>query len=192
MSKVCAKCKVEQPLDAFNWANRAKGKRQEMCRTCFSAYNRARYEAKREQIIGAVRARERADPEKVRAESRRAYARHREARRAAAREYQRTHDRKAYKEAWARADRAANPEKWRAKGRRDYAGNRRGRQETQWRRRAAKMGTEGIPLTPVLLAAKWDYWAGRCWMCGGEALEWDHVKPLSKGGAHCLANLRPA
>jgi 5-methylcytosine-specific restriction endonuclease McrA len=29
-------------------------------------------------------------------------------------------------------------------------------------------------------------------MCGAEAVEWDHVKPLAKGGAHILANLRPA
>lgn len=33
----------------------------------------------------------------------------------------------------------------------------------------------------------------RCWMCGAKDWKhWDHVKPLSKGGAHCLSNLRPA
>ena len=31
-----------------------------------------------------------------------------------------------------------------------------------------------------------------CWMCGGAKESVDHVKPLSKGGAHILANLRPA
>lgn len=31
-----------------------------------------------------------------------------------------------------------------------------------------------------------------CWICGGPGEQIDHVKPLSKGGAHCLANLRPA
>jgi 5-methylcytosine-specific restriction endonuclease McrA len=40
--------------------------------------------------------------------------------------------------------------------------------------------------------SKWSYWGGRCWMCGNEAVEWDHVKPLAKGGPDCLANLRPA
>jgi len=30
-------------------------------------------------------------------------------------------------------------------------------------------------------------------MCGGASqLQWDHVKPLAKGGAHMLANLRLA
>lgn len=35
---------------------------------------------------------------------------------------------------------------------------------------------------------------GRCWICH-QAIEGtihkDHVKPLAKQGAHCLANLRP-
>jgi len=31
-----------------------------------------------------------------------------------------------------------------------------------------------------------------CWMCGGPKEHIDHVKPLSKGGAHMLCNLRPA
>lgn len=46
--------------------------------------------------------------------------------------------------------------------------------------------------TPELRAAKWAYWGNACWMCGGEATTVDHVKPLSKGGSHLLANLRPA
>lgn len=45
---------------------------------------------------------------------------------------------------------------------------------------------------PDLRAAKWDYWGNSCWMCGGPATTIDHVKPLSKGGSHLLANLRPA
>lgn len=63
-----------------------------------------------------------------------------------------------------------------------------------WRRRrkallkAAAVG----PVTAELLAAKFAYWGDRCWMCGGEPTTVDHVKPLSKGGAHVLANLRPA
>ena len=40
--------------------------------------------------------------------------------------------------------------------------------------------------------ARWDYFAGRCWMCSRPANCWDHVKPLSKGGLHLLSNLRPA
>jgi len=32
---------------------------------------------------------------------------------------------------------------------------------------------------------------GLCWLCGAPWEQIDHVKPLSKGGAHLLANLRP-
>lgn len=60
------------------------------------------------------------------------------------------------------------------------------------RRKAQKLATQVVPVTQALLAAKWRYWAGRCWICGTEATQWDHVKPLARGGSHILANLRPA
>lgn len=61
------------------------------------------------------------------------------------------------------------------------------------RRRKALLKSYAIgSITPDLLTAKFAYWGNRCWMCGGEPATVDHVKPLSKGGAHCLANLRPA
>ncbi|MGY1778760.1 HNH endonuclease [Geodermatophilus sp. SYSU D01036] len=35
-------------------------------------------------------------------------------------------------------------------------------------------------------------WGGRCWVCGiADATAQDHVKPISRGGSHCLSNLRP-
>jgi 5-methylcytosine-specific restriction endonuclease McrA len=192
--KRCSTCGQTKSLTEFNWANQARGLRQDKCRACFSEYNRQRYVEKGEHIRATVMAYNAANRERVKAAKRAAYWRDVEASRARARASAAIQNpkRREAKQAWARADRAANPEKWRAKGRRDYARNQRGRQETQWRRRAAKLGTEVVPLTPALLRAKWAYWSGCCWMCGGEAVEWDHVKPLSKGGAHCLANLRPA
>lgn len=42
------------------------------------------------------------------------------------------------------------------------------------------------------LQARVDYYGGKCWMCGAEYEHMDHVKPLSRGGAHMLSNLRPA
>jgi 5-methylcytosine-specific restriction endonuclease McrA len=67
----------------------------------------------------------------------------------------------------------------------------RGRENRRRRKALLKSYAIGA-ITPELLAAKLVYWGDRCWMCGGEPTTWDHVKPLSKGGAHCLANLRPA
>lgn len=49
-----------------------------------------------------------------------------------------------------------------------------------------------IQFTPAQRDARFALWGGRCWMCGiADADQTDHVKPISKGGAHCLANLRP-
>jgi 5-methylcytosine-specific restriction endonuclease McrA len=41
------------------------------------------------------------------------------------------------------------------------------------------------------IEAKVAYWGGRCWICRGEWQEIDHVKPVSKGGANLLCNMRP-
>jgi 5-methylcytosine-specific restriction endonuclease McrA len=59
------------------------------------------------------------------------------------------------------------------------------------RRRALKMVLTVGKITATDIAAKWAYWGGLCWMCGARATETDHVKPLAKGGAHLLCNLRP-
>lgn len=49
-----------------------------------------------------------------------------------------------------------------------------------------------IPFTSEEKAARFSMWGGRCWRCGiADATEEDHVKPLAKGGFHCLSNLRP-
>lgn len=46
--------------------------------------------------------------------------------------------------------------------------------------------------TPEQLAARWDYYRGRCWMCGHPAKFMDHVKPLARGGCNWPSNQRPA
>lgn len=56
----------------------------------------------------------------------------------------------------------------------------------------AAEGGKMIPFTEEERAARFSMWGGRCWKCGiAEATEEDHVKPISKAGWHCLANLRP-
>lgn len=67
------------------------------------------------------------------------------------------------------------------------------RTQTEHRRRARRAGTQVERITPEKLASKSLFWSNRCWMCGCSNPDtWDHVKPLSKGGPHILANLRPA
>ena len=112
--------------------------------------------------------------------------------RADVREYQRTHDRRAYKAAWLKADRAANPEKYAEKDRTYKRTNRRAENEKARRRRTRKLAATLAKITPDQLDLEWKRYKGRCWMCGEPAVEWDHVRPLTKGGVHTLRNLRPA
>lgn len=58
-------------------------------------------------------------------------------------------------------------------------------------RRARLLGALTVPFSPDQLAQRLSMFAG-CWICGGPKEVVDHVKPISKGGAHVLANLRPA
>jgi hypothetical protein len=59
--------------------------------------------------------------------------------------------------------------------------------------RRARIKQTAIPFTAEQLNQKLSMYGGKCWMCRVQPYEaWDHVKPLAKGGAHILANLRPA
>lgn len=58
-------------------------------------------------------------------------------------------------------------------------------------RRARERNAPGFA-SAAQTQARWDYFGGKCWMCGDVAVEVDHVKPLAKGGSHWPSNLRPA
>lgn len=67
------------------------------------------------------------------------------------------------------------------------------RAEWDNKRRLIKQGLSYFPISDNLLKMKLHYYGGKCWICRTADHEhWDHVKPLSKGGAHILANLRPS
>jgi 5-methylcytosine-specific restriction endonuclease McrA len=56
---------------------------------------------------------------------------------------------------------------------------------------ARKKGAQGYSSIDQV-RARWDYYGGRCWMCGAEATQTDHVIPLNRGGTDWPANQRPA
>ncbi len=58
-------------------------------------------------------------------------------------------------------------------------------------RRARKTAVLTIPFTTEQLTQRVEYYGSRCWVCAGAYEELDHVKPLARGGAHILSNLRP-
>lgn len=87
---------------------------------------------------------------------------------------------------------AANPGRVRARARNWRARNpdaARLHYQRRWQRRNA---APVLPFTHKQLEQRMAYWGNRCWMCGGPFQAVDHVKPISKGGAHALMNLRPA
>ena len=60
------------------------------------------------------------------------------------------------------------------------------------RRRVRVAGNPVAVISDTLIEAKLAYWGWRCWMCRSETIEeMDHVKPVARGGAHLLCNLRP-
>ena len=64
--------------------------------------------------------------------------------------------------------------------------------ERSQRRNALKREATVVPFTAAQLSQRMSMYA-RCWICGDPRwTDVDHVKPLSKGGPHMLANLRPA
>lgn len=60
------------------------------------------------------------------------------------------------------------------------------------RRRARKAQATVLDFTSEQLNCRLGYYGYMCYLCGGEADQIDHVKPLAAGGAHMLCNLRPA
>lgn len=171
-------------------------KQKAYCAQDYQAHREARIAAAREyrrqhraEVAARQRERRATKRAELAAQAKEYRAAHPEARvRMHARERERRANDEAYRERWRKQKREhmsawmrANPEKARASRRRKAAV-----------RRARLAGVPRGVVTPELLVAKWEYWAGRCWLCSGPANTWDHVKPLAQGGAHVLANLRPA
>jgi len=72
-----------------------------------------------------------------------------------------------------------------------YAGNKDAYRRRRYGYQAASGGVV-IDFTAAQKAERFALWGGRCWICGIDgATQEDHVKPISKGGSHCLSNLRP-
>jgi 5-methylcytosine-specific restriction endonuclease McrA len=81
--------------------------------------------------------------------------------------------------------------------RRHYNKDRRAKNRSLYkvynlRRRARKLDAQVCDYTLEQVSARASMWGDKCWMCGGPFECIDHVKPLSKGGKDCPANMRPA
>lgn len=85
----------------------------------------------------------------------------------------------------------SNKEKWSERHKQWCRQNKAANRRHANLRRARLQQVQVIDFTPELLAERWKYYGNKCWICRRPATETDHVKPVSKGGAHMLCNFRP-
>lgn len=173
--KACSKCGAIKPFTDFSASRTAKHGRKSNCKACHYQADKARLKANPEARRAWEREYDRRDPEATRARRKKKYDANPEAYRDRSRKYNAAHKAKVNE----RSKRygLAHPEVGR---------------ELRRRRRARLKLVSSMPISAELLGLKVAYWGGRCWMCGEPGSEIDHVKPISKGGPHLLANLRPA
>lgn len=89
-----------------------------------------------------------------------------------------------------RAWRARNPEQMDA-ARQSWSERHPEQRRERVRRRRARMRALPVLANAEVVAQRIAFYGGRCWVCGAEYEEIDHVKPIAAGGAHIGANLRP-
>lgn len=214
MEKRCPTCGLTKPESEFGKNKRTSDGLACYCKPCTSEKNRAQYVVNQERRKVEAREYRHANIETVRERDRERWQR----RKGAQSEFKKA-DRARIREVY-RAWYAANPgytAEWRRSnpGRIEYEkawgeANRELRtQQAAARRennpipflrakhayRARKRNAPHVPYSDESLIAKLEYWAARCWICTSPlsaGFHWDHVKPLNKGGADMLANLRPA
>lgn len=173
--KVCSRCREWKPLTSYYKGRRLRDGLISQCKTCSiresQAYNAVHSEERR-----AYKKQWRLD----RVEECRAYgvnwqAEHSENHRLASKRWRESHQ--------------EHCAVYRAQYHRTHLHLRA---EHGARRRTVERSAFGIDYTTAeMIAARWEVFGSRCWVCGAPATATDHVKPLSKGGAHLPCNLRP-
>lgn len=173
--KLCRRCRQIKPLRFFHLRSASRDGHRSECAACSCA---------------AERARRAANVEKVRASQAASYARNRAAR---AQTMHRWRERnRARHRAIARAAYERNREAYIARASAWNAAHPDQRRE-QCRRRRARLA--GSAVERVDYAAVLDRDGAWCYLCDRSIaagdLEFDHVIPVARGGAHVASNIRP-
>lgn len=99
----------------------------------------------------------------------------------------RSPSRKKYMKKW----QAENPDKLRGYTKK-WNDNNKSKLRANFLVYRARKVSAGGNATAEKIAARWDYFNGKCWMCGEEATAMDHIKPVIRGGGTFASNMRPA
>jgi len=200
--KICPVCKVDKPETEYQWRNKAKQWLNWACHPCRKAQVR---DAQARRTPGEKAAYKRAWRAKDPNWHAKDYAKNKD-REKAGRLAARLADpagylrkcaahyvkHKASMNAAAKRWRFANADHDRAYNRRWYEENKAHVFEKSRRRRALVLDRTIVPFTLAELEAHVLSFACQCVYCGLAYEELDHVIPLSRGGEHSLANIRPA
>lgn len=201
-TKFCHACKLDLPLISFGKNRTTKDGLQGQCRSCrserqknskeYKEYQRRYVETNKERLSEYAKAKYRENPEPAKARAREWRGANPERKKELDRLWNQNNRDRVNKNSreWARKNRERRREICRKY---DIAHKEESRIRAAQRR--AKMQSNGfLPYTKEQLLGKLLVWKYICYLCGGhldDTLEWDHVKPIAKGGADILANLRP-
>jgi 5-methylcytosine-specific restriction endonuclease McrA len=206
--KRCRRCAVEQPVAAFHRDRRNPDGLTSACRSCAREYAAAYYRQNKERELARMRVWQMAHPERVRTNRRASDARCWAARATAKRLWrERNRERRRRTDAqWRERNRAVLREAARRRFRDDppahyrrlaryYATHPEKRSQLSRQacaRRRARIAAATVGR--VDYAAIWERDAGCCQICHSPVdvreAHFDHRIPLSKGGAHTMANVR--
>lgn len=182
-AKRCTVCGEVKPLDEFHSDSGSPDGRRPRCVPCVKRYD----DARRDERNRRAREEYRKDPSSKNEKSRAYHLAHPDWSRRKARE---SHLRNIEERGRRYRERGTDPE---VRAARREAGRR-----SESRRRAIKRLVESEYITEQQIRDLVEQFKNACWICRvsfgveGVELHIDHYKPLSKGGPHILANLRPA
>ena len=168
-AKACTKCGLYKAPTAFHKRKLSKDGLMAQCKDCVNSRIKANYDKDPAKKIAKTREYHLANPEWSKEVLAAWHKKNREIR------YARVKDRL-----------ISDP---------DFLNYRRKVQaNSERKRRALKAETQVEHITLIQYEEKLLSFNNTCWICEQEikTLEWDHVHPLSKGGAHVIDNLNPA
>lgn len=184
------KCRCDACTQAMSEYQRNRYRDNENARK----YYREKYAANRDAALQQARDYRNANREKVAEKGRRYYGANRKKRLEWQRQYSAENREKIAERARQRYE--ANRERQRELRRRYAAENLEAQLQRNSLYRARRAAATTVPFTVEQLQQRFAYYGDRCYLrldgCTGGADHVEHVKPLSKGGAHMLCNLRPA
>lgn len=173
--KDCSRCGETKALTDFSIQSTAKHGRKSNCKVCVYRADQERLKANRQARRDWELNHYRRNGDMIRARRKARYKAYPEVGRANSRRYRQNH-----------------LEECREYCRQYMREHHLEAKERIHKRRALILESTVVPITAAMIRQKFTYWGNRCWICGKPAQTIDHVKPISKGGPHILANLRPA